>query len=287
MRFVELCVLVLWTCGIALGADGSQAEPAAGLLSTNSAASTGEPLGRPPGFVWIKPGTFIMGSPTNEVERAKNEGPATEVTISKGFWIGRYEVTQAEFQKIMGGDRSQFKGDNLPMESVSWFNATNYCRKLTNRERAAGHLPEGHVYRLPTEAEWEYACRAGKITAFTFGSAISSTKANFNGNYPYGGGQPGPYLEATAPVGSFQANAWGVYDMHGNVWEWCQDWFGNYPGGSVTDPTGPAEGRKRVIRGGNWFLMGRYCRSAHRMYDFPGSKDEALGFRVVLARPLP
>jgi len=197
--------------------------------------------------------------------------------------MGRHEVTQAEFQALMGGDRSQFKGENLPMEMVSWFNATNYCRKLSIREHNAGHLPEGYLYRLPTEAEWEYACRSGKITAFAFGSALSSTKANFNGNHPYGGGLKGPFLDQTAPVGSYPPNAWGLYDMHGNVWEWCEDWYGNYPGGEVVDPTGPATGSKRVIRGGNWFLMGRYCRAADRMHDFPGSKADSLGFRVVLA----
>ena len=225
-----------------------------------------------------------MGSSNTEAERGKNENPLTQVTLTRGFWMGRHEVNQAEFQLVMGGDRSQFKGETLPMESVSWFNATNYCRKLSLRERAAGHLPPGYAFRLPTEAEWEYACRAGKVSAFAFGSALSSTKANFNGNHPYGGGLKGPYVDMTTPVGSYPPNAWGLYDMHGNVWEWCLDWYGSYPGGEVTDPKGPINGFKRVVRGGNWFLMGRYCRSADRMYDFPGSKDPSLGFRVVLAQ---
>ncbi len=250
---------------------------------TNTPSSTGEPLGRPLGFVWIKPGKFLMGSPPIEKERGKNEGPQTQVTITRGFWIGRHEVTQAEYQLVMGGDRSQFKGTNLPMESVSWFNATNYCRRLSLRMQAAKQLPSGYWFRLPTEAEWEYACRAGKIGAFAFGSSLSSTKANFNGKYPYGGSPVGPNLDMTAPVGSYPANPWGLYDMHGNVWEWCGDLYGPYPGGEVTDPKGSTNGVKRVIRGGNWFLMGRYCRSADRMYDFPGSKNESLGFRVVLA----
>lgn len=252
--------------------------------ATNAVPGSTEPAGRPIGFVWIKPGTFMMGSPNFEVQRGKNEGPQTQVTITRGFWMCNHEVTQAEFQLIMGGDRSQFKGDTLPMESVSWFNATNYCRKLSVRQRTAGLLPPGYWFRLPTEAEWEYACRGGKISAFGVGSTLGSTKANFNGKYPYGGEPKGPYLDMTAPVRSYPANAWGLYDMHGNVWEWCQDWYAPYPGGEVTDPKGPPTGLKRVVRGGNWFLMGRYCRSADRMYDFPGSKDESLGFRVVLAR---
>ncbi len=268
---------------------GEPSDPAltgtkAASFPTNAIPSEAEPIGRPVGFVWIKPGTFLMGSPKMEQERGKNEGPQTLVTIAKGFWMGRHEVTQAEFQLVMGGDRSQFKGESLPMESVSWFNATNYCRRLSLREKAAGHLPPGYWFRLPTEAEWEYACRAGKISAYAFGSSLSSTKANFNGNHPYGGALKGPNVDATTPVGSYPPNAWGLYDMHGNVWEWCLDWYGPYPGGEVTDPKGPATGFKRVVRGGNWFLMGRYCRSADRMYDFPGSKDASLGFRVVLAQ---
>ncbi len=286
MRCVLILLVLVLAPVAAMAAEASERSgpvPRIGLTSTNEAPPITEPIGRPVGFVWIKPGTFMLGSPKMEAERGKNEGPQTQVTITRGFWMGRHEVTQAEFQLVMGGNRSQFKGDTLPMESVSWFNATNYCRKLSMRAQAAGHLPQGYWFRLPTEAEWEYACRAGKMSAFAFGSTLSSTKANFNGKYPYGGVPNGPNVDMTTPVGSYAPNAWGLYDMHGNVWEWCSDCYASYPGGEVIDPTSPSNGFKRVIRGGNWFLMGRYCRSADRMYDFPGSKNESLGFRVVLA----
>lgn len=240
----------------------------------------------PARWVWIPPGTFTMGSPSSEPDRDPDEGPQTVVTLTRGFWMGKYEVTRGEYQAVMGGNNpSNFQGDlNLPVHTVSWNDATNYCAELTRRERAAGRLPSGYAYRLPTEAEWEYACRAGTTTATAFGDTLSSTQANFHGDFPYNGAAKGPYLQGTAPVGSYAPNGWGLYDMHGNVWEWCLDWrTDSLPGGSVTDPTGPSSGTKRVNRGGSWGFYGRYCRSANRDGDQPSYLEIILGFRVALA----
>ncbi len=161
----------------------------------------------------------------------------------------------------------------------------SYCTKLTAQEGAAGRLPVGWEYRLPTAAEWEYACRAGTSGPFGIGDgkSLSSTQANFNGGFPYGGGAKGPYLEKTTVVGSYPANAWGLYDMHGNVWEWCLDWHsGALPGGSISDPRGPATGLYRVNRGGGWSFDADSCRVAFRNFSSPGSRYYCGGFRSVL-----
>ena len=183
-----------------------------------------------PGLVWISPGTFMMGSPTAEKDRNNGE-VQTRVTISRGFWISKYELTQKEFITVMGNNPSYYTNKDRngnaiipdlyrPVDNVTWFDATNYCNKLTQIERNAGKLPKGYIYRLPTEAEWEYVCRAGTTTATAFGNSLSSTLANFNGAGPYGGAAKGPFLDMTIRVGSYAPNAWGVYDMHGNVDEW-------------------------------------------------------------------
>jgi formylglycine-generating enzyme required for sulfatase activity len=219
-----------------------------------------------------------MGSPASEQDRWDWEGPQTQVTITHGFWMGRYEVTQGEYQAVMGSKPSHFGDDpNRPVEQVSWHQATNYCGKLTAGERVAGRLPAGYVYRLPTEAEWEYARRAGTTTRFSYGDDLGYAQL---GNYAwYGSNSDG----TTHAVGLKQPNAWGLYDMHGNVWEWCLDWYGAYPGGSVTDPQGPASGEHRVFRGGGWYGGGRYCRSAYRYDRTPDARDSYVGFRAVLA----
>jgi sulfatase modifying factor 1 len=259
----------------------------AGSVTSQVAVLTVVPRNPDPNnLVWISPDTFTMGSPTNEVGRAPDEGPQTQVTLSEGFWMGRFETTQGEYEAVMGTNPSYLKGDtNRPVELVSWDDATNYCARLTVRERAAGRLPAGYIYRLPTEAEWEYACRAGTTTATAFGNSLSSTQANFNGNFPYGGAAAGPYLGTTTPVGSYAPNAWGLYDMHGNVYEWCADRYSaSLPGGSVTDPQGPNTGSDRVIRGGSLRFHGSFCRTADResaWYDYWYSD---VGFRIVLAR---
>jgi formylglycine-generating enzyme required for sulfatase activity len=244
-------------------------------------------------MVWIAPGSFTMGSPDSEPGRESDEGPQTQVTLSRGCWLGKYEVTQAQWQALMGSNPSTCKnaGSNAPVEQVSWTDAMEFCRKLTERERAAGRLPGGYAYTLPTEAQWEYACRAGTTTPFHYGNALRSGMANFNGlcEYPPCGGDPhscynaaGTYLERTTAVGSYAPNAWGLFDMHGNGWEWCADWGGAYPGGSVTDPQGAPSGSFRAFRGGGWNFHADYCRSACRRGHVPGFRDSRMGFRVAL-----
>ena len=231
-------------------------------------------------MLWCKPGTFQMGSPAEEKNRQDNE-TGHEVTLTKGFYLGKYEVTQEQWEKVMGSKPSQFKGATRPVEKVSWDDAIKFCEKLTQMEKTAGRLPEGWVYTLPTEAQWEYACRAGTTTATAFGDTLSSKQANFNGGYPYGGASKGPNLGRTTDVGSYPANAWGFHDMHGNVYEWCSDWYGDYPDGSASDPVGPSAGSLRVLRGGCWDSFGgQVCRSADRHGFGPGNRVNGLGFRV-------
>ena len=231
-------------------------------------------------MIWIEPGTFMMGSPKNELGRENNE-TQHQVTLTKGYWLGKYEVTQKQYQAIMGTNPSKWKGADLPVEQVTWRNATNFCAKLTEIERAAGRLPAGYEYTLPTEAQWEYACRAGTTTALNSGKDLSDWHEcpemdevawyHYNSN------------KTTHPVGQKKPNAWGLYDMHGNVWEWCLDWEGNYPSSAVTDPVGPSTGTSRVFRGGSWDYYATHCRSARRVGNYPGDGWEDNGFRVALA----
>jgi formylglycine-generating enzyme required for sulfatase activity len=232
---------------------------------------------------WISPGSFLMGSPSGENGRDSDEGPQTRVTLSKGYWLGKHEVTQAQWQALMGNNPSNSKGSSLPVENVSWNDAMEFCRKLTQRERAAGRLPEGLAYTLPTEAQWEYACRAGTTTALNNGTNLTSTTGQCRnldalGWYWKNSGS------RTHPVGQKQPNSWGLYDMHGNVWEWCLDWKDDYPGGSVTDPTGPSSGSHRVRRGGSLIALARYCRSAVRESSNPDHRSGGLGFRLALSQ---
>jgi len=236
-------------------------------------------------MAWIPPGTFLMGSPESEPERRPDE-TQHQVTLTRGFWMGIHPVTQAQwtrimqsvewrwFQKLRGCNPSGFKGANLPVESVSWRDCQRFLQELNDRMKPGG-------FRLPTEAEWEYACRAGTATPFHFGQTISTEQANYDGSYVYGNGPKGVRRGETTAVGSLAANAWGLHDMHGNVWEWCADWYGDYSPGSVTDPTGPASGRCRVLRGGSWLSAPGFCRSADRGYVVPGYRYNGLGFRVV------
>ena len=230
-------------------------------------------------MIWVEPGTFMMGSPVSEPNRSSNE-MQHEVTLTKGFWLGKYEVTQAQWREVMGTSPSHFTGDNLPVEEVSWTEAISFCAKLTEQESGAARLPAGYIYSLPTEAQWEYACRAGTTTATAYGNTLSSTQANFRGTNPYNGGATGPYLGKTTNVGSYAANAWGFHDMHGNVYEWCHDWYGHYS--SATDPVGPISGTARVARGGSWGGSGGDCRSANRNGLSPGLRHNYLGFRLSL-----
>jgi sulfatase modifying factor 1 len=222
-------------------------------------------------MLWVEPGTFTMGSPASEPNRLSDE-TQHEVTLTQGYWLAKHELTQAQWKAVMGTDPSKFKGDNLPVERVNWEEAKAFCDKLQEQESAAGRVPAGYAYRLPTEAQWEYACRAGTTTATAFGNSLSSTQANFDGTSPYNGGATWRSLNKTANVGSYAANAWGFHDMHGNVFEWCADWYGNYPFGSVADPAGASSGTLRGTRGGCWLRNGMYCRSAFRFRAHPGAQ---------------
>ncbi|HVV70581.1 MAG TPA: formylglycine-generating enzyme family protein, partial [Verrucomicrobiae bacterium] len=230
------------------------------------------------GFAWIPAGQFRMGSPTEETGRDPDEGPQTQVTIPKGFWMSRCEVTQAEYQRVMGINPSNATGDaNRPVERVSWFDAVEYCKRLTDEAERTGRLPENYVYRLPTEAEWEYACRAGTSTRFSFGEDKNGTQlvdyAWFTRNSD----------SVTHPVGTRKPNPWGLYDMHGNVWEWCLDrWDDVLPGGTVTNRITRASGSLRVARGGSWLYEPKACRSANRDDYSPFNRCSDVGFRVVL-----
>ena len=231
-------------------------------------------------MIWIDPGTFTMGSPEDELGRRDDE-MQHQVTLTSGYWLGQYEVTQAQYQTIMGTNPSYFKGDDLPVEQVSWDDATEFCKKLTEIEKTAGRLPEGYEYTLPTEAQWEYACRAGTTTALNNGKNLSDIEKCPEMD------EVGWYLHnndsKTHPVGQKQPNAWGLYDMHGNVMEWCLDWYGEYPTSSATDPTGASTGSDRVLRGGSWYIRADGCRSASRGYFNPDLNYYDFGFRVALS----
>jgi formylglycine-generating enzyme required for sulfatase activity len=232
-------------------------------------------------MVWINPGTFLMGSRSDEPGSQSNENPQVWVTLTRGFWVGAHEVTQGDYVEVMGSNPSAFKtGLNMPVESVTWFAAVEYCVALTGIERAAGRIPENWEYRLPTEAEWEYCCRAGATTTrYAFGDDPSTTLVN---SYAWHSTNSGG---STHPVGEKLPNAWGLGDMHGNLSEWCRDRYGVYPGGAATDPVGPEAGTSRVLRGGSWAVIasGGWLRSAVRYDSLPDVTGHRTGFRVVLA----
>jgi len=233
----------------------------------------------PDGFVRINGGTFTMGSPSSELGRRSDE-VQHQVTVSS-FYIGKYEVTQKEYQEVMGTNPSKFMGDNLPVENVSWYDAVEYCNQRSKKE---GLIPAYTVngsnvewnrntngYRLPTEAEWEYACRAGTATAYNTGENISDS----TGWYKVNSGIK------THPVGQKLANAWGLYDMHGNVWEWCWDWYGSYSSKVQNDPMGAVSGSFRVLRGGSWYNSAENTRSTYRFNLDPYYRYDNFGFRLV------
>jgi formylglycine-generating enzyme required for sulfatase activity len=226
-------------------------------------------------FVWIPPGSFVMGSPKEEKERQDNE-TQHKVTLTKGFCMGVYTVTQEEWRAVMRNNPSHFRGEkNLPVDNVSWDDCQEFLEKLREKDK--------QPYRLPTEAEWEYACRAGTTTPFHFGNTPSTDQANYNGNYIYGDGKKGSNRKKTTPVGSFPANAWGLHDMHGNLWQWCEDWHGDYPQKDAVDPQGPNEGQYRVLRGGSWYDFPQHCRSTFRVRYRPGLSYSRLGFRLCFS----
>jgi len=224
-------------------------------------------------FRWIVPGSFEMGSPASEAERDSDE-ERHHVTLTKGFWMAQYEVTQQDWDAVMGSNASYFKGVRRPVDSVSWVQCQEFIAKLSSRRLSVN-------YRLPTEAEWEYACRAGTTTPFHFGETITPGQVNYKGTKPYGTAEKGFFRETTGNVGSFAPNAWGLYDMHGNVYEWCQDLTGDYPTEAVTDPTGAPAGETRVLRGGSWSVDAKYCRSAYRGRFDPRYGINYFGLRLV------
>ena len=266
-----------------------------------------------------------MGSPATEPGRKTDEGPQTQVTLTKGFWLGQTFVTIGQWEKVMGlgvrqqlikhiGDDTRYEiagkkqtlrelmgwsrnatpttylaneGDDLPMYFVSWNDATEFAHKLTARERAAGRLPEGYEYSLPTEAQWEYACRAGTTSATYAGPNTAAVLTNIawydqNSAAEYAGRRLGPTRSGPRSVAKKQPNAWGLYDMYGNIWQWCRDWYGLYPGGSVTDPAGPASGTNRVNRGGSFGSGASSERSACRAANPQVEASAYRGFRVAL-----
>ncbi len=228
-------------------------------------------------MVHIPAGTFMMGAPDNEPEARNVEKPQHSVTVPE-FWIGKFPITQAQYKAIMGKNPSYFKGDHRPVEQVSWHDAVEFCQKLSAKT--------GKQYRLPSEAEWEYACRAGTTTPFHFGQTLTDKLANYDATETYNNSPLGQYRRQTTEVGSFPANAFGLHDMHGNVWEWCLDhWHDNYNGapsdGSAWITGG--DGSHRMLRGGSWFNDPRVCRSADRNRLNPGNRNSIIGFRVVVS----
>jgi formylglycine-generating enzyme required for sulfatase activity len=228
-------------------------------------------------FRWIQPGSFMMGSPKGEPERMDREGPRHEVVLSESFWLADTACTQALWQAVIGKNPSHFKGDERPVEQVSWEDVQQFIGQLNK-------ATPGLELSLPTEAQWEYACRAGTTTPFFFGNNITTDQVNYHGDHPYTDGEKGEYREETVDVKELPCNDWGLYQMHGNVWEWCQDWFGEYSDEVAIDPVGASEGRFRVCRGGSWFGHGRHCRSAHRFRGPPGNRIDGLGFRLAQGR---
>lgn len=229
------------------------------------------------GMVWIKPGTFLMGSRADEPGRDPDETQYW-VTLTKGFWMSVHEVTQAEYVAVTGlTNPSNFLGDTRPVENVSWYDAVAYCEALTAAEAAAGRIPAGWAYRLPTEAEWEYCSRAGaRNTRFGFGDDLSASALE---EYAWHSSNSG---STTHSVEQKRGNAWGLMDMHGNINEWCHDRYGDYPSASATDPQGAASGSNRVLRGGSWFNGADVVRCASRYNDIPSLVNSRVGFRLVL-----
>jgi uncharacterized protein (TIGR02996 family) len=231
----------------------------------------------------IPAGKFLMGSPPEE-KGDSDELPRHEVEITRPFYLGTCQVTQAEFQAVMNKNPSAFQGlqggPNHPVESVTWHDAVAFCARLSAQRK---EKKAGRVYRLPTEAEWEYACRAGTQTTYWWGDSADSTRANFDGNYPWGNAPKGRYIKHPIPVGGYPPNPWGLYDMHGNLREWVADrydetWYRRSP---KQDPCNQESGDRRILRGGSWFAMARNCRAADRDSWGPGNHNDKYGFRIA------
>jgi len=278
LRYTFLIAVIILGLVTIIGTGGSSSDN--GSLDeqiTNSLDMT---------FNYIEPGTFMMGSPEDEPGRnATRESPQHQVTLTQGYHMQTTQVTQGQWEAVMGDNPSGFDecGDDCPVEGVSWYDAQDFITALNQQEGTTG-------YALPTEAQWEYAARAGSTTAFANGQ-ITETGSGYDpvldsmGWYGYNShADHSTHLsgKGTHPVAQKAPNAWGLYDMHGNVWEWVADWSGTYPTSAVTDPTGPSTGTNRVFRGGGWSSSARFCRSAYRGIYYPCSRYDNIGFRLVL-----
>ncbi len=232
---------------------------------------------------WCPPGNFLMGSPDKEAGRDPDE-TQHRVTLSQGFWMGQTEVTQDMYLAFLGKTPSYQDGSGqLPVEQVSWDEAKTFVEMLNLH--FAGALPKDYRFELPTEAQWEYACRAGTQTPFHFGTALNGLHANCDGKKPYGGIEEGPFVEGTVDVETYGANPWGLADMHGNVWEWCRDWYkADLTSADIVDPEGPNDGSARIFRGGSWDYPAKSCRAAERTSSNPNYKDMSVGFRISLSQ---
>lgn len=291
--FVAALILASRTEGIRAGGvtDGAQLAAFAGAAAGQGREVAGVQ------FCWCPSGAFQMGSPPQEPDRRPDENQVM-VTLTRGFWTGKYEVTQGQWRRVMGafpGARDAGAGDAFPVYSVNFTEAETFCARVTRLARKAGELPGDWEVRLPTEAQWEYACRAGTTTATAFGARLGSKQANFRGR-AYNGAEAGPVLGRTAPVGSYQPNRWGLYDMHGNVFEWCRDRSTDrLPGGVDPDLyssetsalVAPDSTASRIRRGGCWADDGWACRSAARIRFEPERRSEHIGFRVVVVQIAP
>ena len=274
-------------CAIGCLAVPMHALPNAEQAFSGSAAGERRVIGGMK-FCWCPAGRFVMGSPVDEPNRLTIEGrneAQVEVTLTHGYWIGQYDVTQGEWKRAMGrmpGDMSAGAGSDFPVYNVDYEECNQFCKRITREAHASGELPGNWAFELPTEAQWEYACRAGTTTATPYGASLSSRQANFDGNFPYHGAAKGPFLGRTSRVGSYQPNAWGLYDMVGNLCQWCRDAAGNsLPGG--TDPLQvKSESASHVRRGACWIDPGWVCRSASREAFEPWRRATHIGFRVVV-----
>jgi formylglycine-generating enzyme len=275
-------------CGHPGPAD-SRAAPA--LPPTNSVLGSKAGQAKVIGGIrlgWCPPGRFRMGSPAGEPGHRADESPI-EVTLTKGFWMGKYEVTQGEWKRIMGefpGPLNAGAGDDFPVYWINFNQAEEFCRKLTVQARTSGELPAHWEFRLPTEAQWEYACRAGTTTAFSFGETLAPRQANIG--KPYNGTPTGVPGSAASRVGSYDANAWGLHDLHGNEFEWCRDWYHAQLPGGIDPDLSEVKGQpnrdgtySRVRRGGAWTDGPEFCRSAFRLRFEPERGSDHIGFRVV------
>jgi formylglycine-generating enzyme len=293
-----------WLLLLALGLAGCQrpapvnvqeAEPAPSAFTGSKAGEEREVAGIK--LCWCPPGKFTMGSPRGEPERRPGEDQV-EVTLTKGFWMAKYEATQGQWKRVMGKLPGELtaelpEGDDYPVGNVNFAEVEAFCAKLTELGRKSGELPKEWEFRLPTEAQWEYACRAGTTTATAFGDRLGSKQANVK-NKPYNGGEEGPTLGKAAKVGSYPANAWGLHDMHGNTVEWCRDWYhARLPGGNdpdLYDAKATAAANRtgdysRSRRGSAWTDPAWASRSAFRQRFEPERRYDHIGFRVVAVRP--